>query len=373
MLGRLVRPERRAVSYQDVWGRGDDWTPDGRAGVSEALRLSAVVACVNLRANTLAQLPLRAYRSGPDGLPVEVPVQPRLVESPSVLPRSQWLRQMSISRDVWGNAFGMVVSRDGAGWPTGVEWLDPSKMETRQDHTGGPVLFRYAGQELASSEVLVVPGFPVPGSPLGISPLERSGLVDLARRAQDFGHDWLRNSAVPAAILYADQELDRDQAERIRASVTGSWRKRRPAVLGAGLRYEKVGVDADESQFLATMRQAQVDVCQVFGVPPEKIGIAASGQSITYQNRETQAQAFLVDTMNAEMVLIQEVLSANIPRPQFVRFSTGAFLRSDLASRYQSYATALAAGFLTVDEVRELEDRPPFPSPAPVLGGSTDA
>ena len=121
----------------------------------------------------------------------------------------------------------------------------------------------------------------MPGTPLGISPLERSGLIELSHRAQDFGRDWLKNSAVPAAILYADAELDAESAERIRASVTSSWRKRRPAVLGSGLRYEKVGVDADESQFLDTMRHVQVDICQTFGIPPEEIGIASSGSSVT--------------------------------------------------------------------------------------------
>jgi HK97 family phage portal protein len=370
VLGNLGRSERRSISYQDVWGRGDEWHPEGRPSRHDALALSAVIACVNLRANTIAQLPLKAYRSGPSGLPVELPRQPQLIEAPSKGPRSLWLRQMSISRDLYGNAFGMIVGRDAAGWPTAVEWLDPTKVTTKQRYAQAPVEFAFHGQPLPAEDVLVVPGFPVPGSPLGISPLERSGLVELARRAQQFGADWLKNSAVPASILYADQELDREQADRLRASVQASWRRRRPAVLGSGLKYEKVGVDADESQFLATMRHVQVDICQIFGVPPEKIGIATSGQSITYANREQQAQQYLVDSVNAELVLIQEVLTANLPRPQFVRFTTGALLRSDLSSRYAAYSTALAAGFLSVDEVRELEDRGPLPTPP---GGAPSA
>ena len=366
MLGRLGRSERRNVSYQDVWSKGNDWHREARAH-HDALALSAVVACVNLRANTIAQLPLKAYRMGPDGLPVELPRQPQLIEAPTMGPRSHWLRQMSISRDIYGNAFGLVVGRDGAGWPTAVEWLEPAKVKPSQAHTGGPLRFDYKGQPLPDGDVLVVPGFPVPGSPLGISPLDRSGLVELSSRAQAFGADWFKNGAVPSAILYADTELDAEQAERIRASVQASWRKRRPAVLGSGLRWEKVSTsDVNESQALATMRHAQVDVCQIFGVPPEKIGIASSGQSITYANREQQAQQFLVDTINAELVLIQEILTAHLPRPQFARFNTGALLRSDLMSRYSAYSTALAAGFLSVDEVRELEDRGPLPAPPAV-------
>jgi len=373
VLGNLGRGERRNVSYQDVWSKGNDWHAEAKAN-HDALALSAVIACVNLRANTIAQLPLKAYRLGPDGLPVEVPRQPQLIEAPSKGPRSYWLRQMSISRDIFGNAFGMVVGRDAAGWPTAVEWLDPTKVTTNQPYAGAPVDYTFNGKPVPESDLLIVPGFPVPGSPLGISPLQRSGLVELSSRAQAFGADWFKNGAVPSAILYADTELDAEQAERIRASVQASWRKRRPAVLGSGLRWEKVSTsDVNESQALTTMRHTQVDICQIFGVPPEKIGIASSGQSITYANREQQAQQFLVDTVNAELVLIQEILTANMPRPQFARFNTGALLRSDLMSRYSAYSTALAAGFLSVDEVRQLEDRGPLPAPATPPGGATSA
>ena len=373
MLGRLGRTERRDVSYQDVWGRGDAWpAPEARAS-KDSLALSAVVACVNLRANTLAQLPLKAYRTGPDGLPVEVPRQPLLVEAPSTLPRSQWLRQMSISRDLFGNAFGIIAGRDAAGWPTAVEWLDPTKVSTRQDFHGAPLVYSYKGEPLPTEDVFLVPGFPVPGSPLGISPLERSGLVELSHRAQDFGRDWLKNSAVPSAILYAEAELDAEQAERIRSSVQSSWRKRRPAVLGSGLRYERVGVDAEDSQFLETMAHAGRDICRIFGVDPAWVGLGGGGSSLTYQNLADRLTSFMASTMNAELVLIQEVLTANVPRPQFVRFTTGAFLRSDLSSRYASYSTAISSGFLTVDEVRELEDRGPMPTPPATPGGAPGA
>ena len=362
MLGRLGRGERRNLSYQDVWAKGNDWHHEAKAS-HDALALSAVIACVNLRANTLAQLPLKAYRLGPDGLPVELARQPQLIEAPSSLPRSQWLRQMSVSRDIFGNAFGMVVGRDAAGWPTALEWLDPTKVTHKQPYAGAPIDYTFNGKPLAATDLVIVPGFPVPGSPLGISPLERSGLVELAHRAQDFGRDWLRNSAVPAAILYSDDVLDVEQAERIRASVQSSWRKRRPAVLGSGLRYEKVGVDADESQFLETMNQVGRDVCRVYGIDPAWVGLGGSGSSLTYQNLTDRLTSLMSSTMNSELVLVQEVLTANLPRPQFVRFTTGAFLRSDLPTRFAAYATALASGFMTVDEVRELEDRGPLPAP----------
>lgn len=359
MLGGLFAREERGLTFQDVWGSGGDWRPDESTHrVVDGLKLSAVIACVQLRANTIAQLPVNAYRAGADGMAEVVPSA--LIDAPSKLPRSHWLRQMSISRDLWGNAFGAVVARDAAGWPQRVEWLDPALVSVSESATMARPTISYNGQSFRVEDLVIVPGFPVPGSQFGISPLRRSGLIELSIRAQEFGRDWFRNGAVPSTIIRSDQMLDAASAEAIRERVTQSWRRRRPAVLGGGLSVEHVKVNADESQFLATMRHAQVDICQIFGVPPEKIGIASSGQSVTYANREQQVQQFLVDSINADLVLIQEVLTAQMPRPRFVRFNTAALLRSDLPTRYAAYQTALGSGFMTIDEVRELEDRPPM-------------
>jgi HK97 family phage portal protein len=366
MLAGLFRPqESRAVSYQDVWGSGDTWAPDGTYGPIEALKLSAVIACIDLRAKTIGQLPISAYRPGDNGIPELVPTQPALIEAPSKLPRSQWLRQMSVSRDLWGNAFGAILGRDAAGWPTAVEWLDPAVTVVRERSTLARPEVTYNGREFPYSDLLVVPGFPMPGSAFGISPLQGSGLVELSHRAQEFGRDWFRNGAVPSTVIRSDEVLDADTAARIRDRAVAAWRKRRPAVLGSGLTVEHVKVNAEESQFLGTMRAAQAEICQVFGVPPEKIGVAPTGgSSVTYQNREQQVQQFLVDGINADLVLIQEVLGAAIPPGMFVRINTGALLRSDLAARYASYQVALDAGFLTKDEVRALEERAPIPETA---------
>lgn len=364
----LFRRERRAVSFQDVWGTGGDWG-DAAAKASDAMALSAVIACVNLRANIIGQLPLDAYRYGPDGSSLRVARQPLLVANPNPkVTRSVWLRQMSISRDLWGNAIGLIVGRDAAGYPSTVEWLNPQTV--RFDESTGRLAATINAFAVPVADLLIVPSFVVPGSQVGIAPLRRTGLVDLNRRAQDFGADWFRNGAVPSMVVRADQELTVTQAQEISDRMTAKWRARKPAVIGAGLSVDQFAVKADESQFLETLRHVQVDICQVFGVPPEEIGIATAGSSVTYANREQRVQQILVNSLNADLVVVQEILTANTARPQFVRFNTGALLRSDLATRYASYQTAITAGFLDVNEVRALEDRPPIGSP--VTPGGVD-
>ena len=58
-------------------------------------------------------------------------------------------------------------------------------------------------------------------------------------------------------------------------------------------------------------------------------------------------------------------LNALLPRGQFCKLNVSALLRTDLKSRYVSYAIGLDKGFLTLDEVRALEDREPLPTTQP--------
>lgn len=358
----LFRRERRSVSFQDVWGSGGDWSSDVVYSAGEALKLSAVKACVRLRANLISQMPVCAYREDRDGYSVPVAVQPELISGPSpTVSRSGWFAQMSVSRDLWGNAFGAVLARDAAGYPTQVEWLRPDSVRASRESYAGRLAFTLDGQPFPAENMLLVPGMLLPGSPFGVAPLEGTGLVELARRAQEFGSDWFKNGAVPSMVVTAAQELTAEQAEAIKSRLMSSWRNRSPGVVGAGLSVDAFDVKGDETQFLETIQAVQIQICQVFGVPPEEIGVSASGSSVTYANREQRTQAMLTNGLNADLVTIQEVLTGAVPRPQFVRFTTEALLRSDLKTRYEAHKLGIDGGWLSVEDVRRIEDLPPSP------------
>lgn len=338
------------TSSTSYWYRTDD-----------ALKIAAVVACVGLRSGAFVQLPLKAYRDV-RGVSEMVPTQPELLRSPSptVVP-SVWKAQMSISRDIWGYAAGIILAVDAGGYPSRVDWLLPERDVIGVEH-GDRIEWRVNGQPIDPARILHIPSrWVLPGRPLGICPLEYSGLVELAKKAQDFGRDWFQNGAVPSSIVYSDTPLDSKQADDLAAKIWTRWRNRKPAVLGSGLRYEKVSVPANESQFLETMRQTAADIAISFNLPPEKINAVVSGQSLTYANREQNTQQYLMDSINPDLVVVQEVLERHTPRGQFLRWQTGAFLRSDLKTRYESYKIGIEAEFLTADEARAWEELPPMP------------
>jgi HK97 family phage portal protein len=326
----------------------------------DSFEVAAVVACVGMRAGAFAQLPLRSYRDV-NGIGEAVPTQPDLMVNPSamVVP-SVWKTQMSISRDIWGYAAGYIRAVDGAGYPSKVDWLCPDADVRAEEHVDS-IDWRINGQIVDPSMIVHVPSrWVLPGRPLGICPLEYSGLVELARRAQSFGRDWFVGGGVPKGILYSDDVLTQDQADGILARVKARWSRRQLAIIGSGLKYEQVSVKADESQFLDTMRQVSADIAISFNLPPERIN-AATSQGNEYANISQNQQQYLLDSINPDLVVIQEALGRYTPRGQYLRWQTGAFLRSDLKTRYETYQLGLDAEFITIDEVRAWEELPPMP------------
>lgn len=365
------------MSYQDVWGAGGDVVRDGAYSAEVAVRLAAVRGCTRLKAALLMQLPFDSYRSREGGSQPVVPT-PSLIANPSgVVRRATWLEQLSVSLDLWGNAYGAVIARDTRGFPTQVEWLCPGDVLVDEATMAARPRFLVNGVPFPSEDMLHIAENVSPGTAKGRAPLERDGLVDLAWRAQEFGRGWFARGAHPSALLKSSRELTREQAQALKdawySALTG---RRSMMVTTKDLEYEAISVKAEESQFLATIRATQVDICMSMGVPPEMLGIATSGQSVTYANRDGRMLDVLTTTLNPRLVVIQEALSSVLPGPQFVRFNTGALLRSDLGTRYASYVSAAKVGLLTVNEMRELEDRKPFPGgdvPPPPPTGSDPA
>lgn len=327
----------------------------------DALKVAAVQACTGLRAGALMQLPIKGY-ADINGVPRLLDLQPTLLTKPSrVVVRSVWKSQMSISRDIFGFAAGHITAVDGAGYPAHVEWYPPDVVHADDSKLGQPIEWRINGQHVDGSLIFHVPSrWVMPGKPLGMSPLEAGGLVELGIRCQDFGRDWFARGAVPSAILYSDKDLTSTEADALLSKMLSRWRRRQPGVLGSGLKYQNVAVAANESQFLETMTRVAADVAICFNMPPEKIGAAVAGGSITYANRDQNQQQYLVDSINPDLVLVQEVIEGHMAPPTYPRWNTSAYLRSDAKTRAEVALLGIKGRWIHPDEVRALDEMPPL-------------
>lgn len=369
----LFRPERRAdhptADLGELYARRRTPSPAGvYVDPESAMRMSAVWACVDLIATNTSVLPLDEFRRRPDGSREELP-SPPLFESPDgELGLTGWLYQIVESLLKRGNAYGLVLTRDREGWPTKIQMIGPDSVQVEQrGEPFGPYEFKLEGKPIrrydaktGHGDLWHVPAYLVAGSLIGLSPISKAALtIGMGIAAQEFGANWFRDGAVPAAILSNDKPVNKTTAALVKTRWVEALRgNREPVTLGDGWKYQQVQVAPNESQFLETIRATTVDVARYFRVPPSEIGASVEGSSLTYANQEQRALALLTYTLQPWLVRLEEALTGLRPRGRFVKFNVDALLRTDLLSRYKAHDLAIRSGWKTVNQVLAVEDMP---------------
>jgi HK97 family phage portal protein len=328
-------------------------------GTDQALRLSAVWACVRLLSDAVSTLPLDVYRRG-DRDPL--PELPPLLRTPAAgMSLNEWLYAVMVSLLLRGNAYGIVTGRSGSTLlPAQVDLAHPDRLGVTV-LPDGRVQYRLNGKELDPADVWHVRAYTFPGTVLGLSPVEYARqTIGLGLAAEKFGAQWFGDGAVPSGVIYTDRDTKEQGAKHFKAEWMAALRnKREPAVI-YGAKYEPISVKPEESQFLGTLDANVNSIARLYGVPPEMIAGTTAGP-LAYTSPEMRSLDLLTYTVRGWLVRLENAISALLPSTQYARFNAAGMVRVDLKSRYEAHEIALRAGFLTINEVRELEDRGPLP------------
>jgi HK97 family phage portal protein len=328
--------------------------------VERALRLSTVWGCVRLLADSVSTLPLHVYRGDErDPLPT-----PPLLQRPSAdFPElSDWLWAVMASLLLRGNAWGVITARAGAGLlPAQVDLVHPDHVSVTETRDEPPVI-RIGGEEVDRAELFHCKAFPLPGSMLGLSPIAYAReAIGLGVAAEKFGAQFFGEGATPSGVLTSDQRLNRGQAMEAKEVWQHLHRGHRDiAVLGDGIKFQPISVKPEESQFLGTIKANVSTICRFYGVAPEMMGGETAGHE-AYTSPEMRGTDFLTFTLRPWLLRVERAVSGLLPRAQAAKFNAGGFVRATLRDRYEAHKVGIEAGFLTVNEARELEDRPPLP------------
>lgn len=355
-------PERAERAIAIPWSVGSSTSSGESVTTHKALQIGAVWRCVSLVAELLSSLPVDLVRDS-GGISRPVPIEPPIVSSPSLrVTRREWIFEYVVSMMLHGQAFGLVLARDATNRPTVVEWLDPTCVTVDCPDSLSLPIYRIDGQIVDRANIVHVRNFLLPGCIEGLSPVEyHAETLGLSIATRKFGAQWFGQGGHPSAILSTEMPLDPEQAktmkERFLASVRG---KREPAVLGAGIKYTPIQINPNESQFIESRNMNVAEIALMFGVPAEFIGGAQAGAQVTYANRDQRWLDFIATCLRHYAIRLEEAWSAMTVRGQEVRLNLDALLRGDTAARYGVHAVALQNHFLTIDEVRALENRPPL-------------
>jgi HK97 family phage portal protein len=371
------KEEQRSITSLP-WGESTPFNigPSRYENTTDALSLGAVYAAIQLLAGSISTLPVDGYRKiGDQRVPMGSLPQlfAQLATDGTTVP---WLHRAVTSLALRGNAYGLVVDRDGFGFPTVLDWLDPADIS--YDDSAG--MWRWRGREIPRENIVHIPWFTVAGKREGLSPIASfASTLGVGLGAMSYSTNWFVNGGFPPGTFRNTEKPipDKTEAATIRAQLASSIRSGQPMVYGKDWEFTAISVPAEEAQFLSTMKMTTNQIAAIYGIPPEMIG-GESGSSMTYANVEQQQINFVMFTLRPWLVTLETAFSALLPDRQYVKFNSDALIRADLATRYNSYATGLTSGFLTMDEVRAMEDREPLPDkptpaiPAPPADASTN-
>jgi predicted RNase H-like HicB family nuclease len=175
------------------------------------------------------------------------------------------------------------------------------------------------------------------------------------------------------AALYADEPLPlgyftpRD-GERVRENdeditkLLDKWaearRARATGYIPAALKLETPQFNAEQIQLADQRQHAVLEIARAAGIDPEDLGVSTTSR--TYQNAEQRRQDLIDFTLAPYVKAIEQRLSMRdvLPRGYRAQVNFDGFLRADTKTRFEAHKIALDSGFETLDEVRELENRP---------------
>ena len=371
-------PEKRGISkalHDFISGVDVEYNSSSGAMVDElsAMRTSAVYACVKILAETVASLPLQLFKYDKDKRvkASHHPLYTCLYEIPNGEMTSFQLREvMMTSLLLWGNAYARKIIKSGH--VTELWHLKPQNMEVVRCSQTKEIKYIYTDEDSGksytyhASQIFHVKGLSYDGLK-GISPISQAReAVGLALATEEYGAKFFGNGARPGGVLehpglLKDPEKLRDSWNKV---YQGTKNSHKVAVLEEGMKYHSIGIAPEDAQFLETRKYQVNEICRIFRVPPHLVGDL---ERATFSNIEHQSIEFVQHTIRPWLVRWEQEISRSLLTESerqiyFARFNVDGLLRGDFATRTQGYATARQNGWMSINDIRRLEDLNPIPA-----------
>ena len=375
------KPQNRTVgsSYSFFFGG----TTSGKS-VNEmsAMQMAAVYSCVRILAEAVAGLPLHLYRYKTDGSKEKAighPLYQLLHDEPNPEMSSFVFRETLMTHLLlWGNAYAQII-RNGKGEVIGLYPLMPNRMSVDRD-TDGKLWYTYTRSseeaptmkgttvKLYPYDVLHIPGLGFDGL-VGYSPIAMAkNAIGMGIACEEYGARFFANGAAPSGVLehpgtIKDPVKIRDSWN---ATFKGSGNAHKVAVLEEGMKYTQIGISPEQAQFLETRKFQINEIARIFRVPPHMVGDL---EKSSFSNIEQQSLEFVKYTLEPwivrwEQSLMRVLLSPDEKQTYFFKFNLEGLLRGDYQSRMQGYSIARQNGWMSANDIRELENLDKIPAEA---------
>lgn len=339
-----------------------------------AMQTTAVYSCVRILSEAVASLPIHVYRYTDTGKERAYthPLYHLLHDEPNPEMTSFVFRETLMSHLlVWGNAYAQII-RDGNGKVLALYPLLPDKMEAERDEHGqlyyiytrnsdeNPNFKEYGRVYLREQDVLHIPGLGFDGL-VGYSPIAMAkNAVGMTLACEEYGASFFENGANPGGVLEHPGVL-KDPAkvrESWQSVYGGSRNAGKVAVLEEGMKYQQIGIPPEEAQFLETRKFQINEIARLYRIPPHMVGDLDKS---SFSNIEQQSLEFVKYTLDPWVIRWEQSLQRALFLPQekqeyFIKLNVDGLLRGDYQSRMNGYSVGRQNGWLSANDIREMED-----------------
>ena len=345
-----------------------------------AMQMTAVYSCVRILAEAVAGLPLHLYRyteAGGKEKALDHPLYRLLHDEPNPEMSSFVFRETLMTHLLlWGNAYSQII-RNGKGEVIALYPLMPNRMTVDRDEAG-QLYYQYTTVpedaptlegttvNLLPKDVLHIPGLGFDGL-VGYSPIAMAkNSIGMAIACEEYGAKFFANGAAPGGVLEHPGTIKDPQRvrESWQSTFGGTSNANKIAVLEEGMKYTPISISPEQAQFLETRKFQINEIARIFRVPPHMVGDL---EKSSFSNIEQQSLEFVKYTLDPWVIRweqsIQRVLLTPEEKEQYyVKFNLEGLLRGDYQSRMNGYAIARQNGWMSANDIRELENQDRIPT-----------
>ncbi|MCP4595751.1 MAG: phage portal protein [Neptuniibacter sp.] len=341
-----------------------------------ALALSAVRACVTLLAESVAQLPCELYERDEENgrsKAVDHPLYDVIRYQPNRKDTAfEYFEQVQGACGLEGNNFSLI-ERDERSYVKELIPINPKKVRVLK----GPDLMPYYDIEgidglLPMRMVHHTRAFSLDGY-LGLSPLQTNAdVVGLSLATEEHAAAVFSRGTTMSGVIERPKEAGsiktQEGVDRLLSKFadkhSGLGNAFSVALLQEGMSYRQLSMDNEKAQLIASRHFGVAEVCRLYKVPQHMVQEIEKSTSWG-SGIEQLSLAFVIYTLlpwlkRHEAAMMRDLLLPEERKKYYIEFNVSGLLRGDQKSRYEAYALGRQWGWLSVNDIRRMENMAPI-------------
>lgn len=344
----------------------------------QAMKIPAVVACIELITGSIGQLPLYLYKENEKGEVERVPDDRRIFllnsEPNSLLNGYNFKKRLAKDYLFYGASYIKVETERNEIlelYPFDMKNVQVTKYLTDGYKFDADINLTTVGNDgqgkrriFKPHELLII----LKDSEDGITSRgvldAGSSILSLAINESEYTNNILKNGALPIGVIQTANRLSEGAVKKLRAGweslYGGSKNSGKTVVLEEGLEYKPISLKPNDLQLTDAKKSTIAEIARLFNMPESMVNADAN----KYASNEQNNLHFLQYTLSPIITSIETAMDKSLlledekNQGYYFRFDTTEILRTTEKERVESAVQGLKGGVFSINETRAKFDRP---------------